>query len=208
MEHIWRISWRKRVGTGVLNASLFPAWSHLGFHWMGNYHNIASMLTESAHAKLATPMYIHKSQLKGEDDRKQLLDEGGNTLRAFPHYKPQTNFPHPWEGGWWRVRDIVEQQKISAWGLLDMAARNKDTVLRNAYLKAKRQTALGASGTPVAYLIRPDQHDPLTVLTMINKPAGSRDRHPKSHPSLYDQRLKLSRGDLLHSSQSAEDGGY
>ena len=95
---------------------------------MGNYHNIASMLTESAHAKLATPMYIHRSQLKGEDDRKQLLDEGGNTLRAFPHYKPQTNFPHPWEGGWWRVRDIVEQQKISAWGLLDMAARNKDTI--------------------------------------------------------------------------------
>ena len=176
---VWReISWygahmayklEEAGKTGVLNASLFPAWSHLGFHWMGNYHNIASMLTESAHAKLATPMYIHKSQLKGEDDRKQLLDEGGNTLRAFPHYKPQTNFPHPWEGGWWRVRDIVEQQKISAWGLLDMAARNRDTVLRNAYLKAKRQTALGASGTPAAYLIRPDQHDPLTVVKAINK---------------------------------------
>ncbi len=176
---VWReISWygahmayklEEAGKTGVLNASLFPAWSHLGFHWMGNYHNIASMLTESAHAKLATPMYIHRSQLKGEDDRKQLLDEGGNTLRAFPHYKAQTNFPHPWEGGWWRVRDIVEQQKISAWGLLDMAARNKDTILRNAYLKAKRQTALGASGTPAAYLIRPDQHDPLTVLTTINK---------------------------------------
>ena len=176
---VWReISWygahmayklEEAGKTGVLNASLFPAWSHLGFHWMGNYHNIASMLTESAHAKLATPMYIHRNQLKGEDDRKQLLDEGGNTLRAFPHYKPQTNFPHPWEGGWWRVRDIVEQQKISAWGLLDMAARNKDTILRNAYLKAKRQTALGASGTPTAYLIRPDQHDPLTVINAINK---------------------------------------
>ena len=176
---VWReISWygahmayklEEAGKTGVLNASLFPAWSHLGFHWMGNYHNIASMLTESAHAKLATPMYIHRSQLKGEDDRKQLLEEGGNTLRAFPHYKPQTNFPHPWEGGWWRVRDIVEQQKVSAWGLLDMAARNKDTILRNAYLKAKRQTALGTSGTPAAYLIRPDQHDPLTVITTINK---------------------------------------
>ena len=176
---VWReISWygahmayklEEAGKTGVLNASLFPAWSHLGFHWMGNYHNIASMLTESAHAKLATPMYIHRSQLKGEDDRKQLLDEGGNTLRAFPHYKPQTNFPHPWEGGWWRVRDIVEQQKISAWGLLDMAARNKDTILRNAYLKAKRQTALGASGTSAVYLIRPDQHDPATVVLAINK---------------------------------------
>ena len=176
---VWReISWygahmayklEEAGKTGVLNASLFPAWSHLGFHWMGNYHNIASMLTESAHAKLATPMYIHKSQLKGEDDRKQLLDEGSNTLRAFPHYKPQTNFPHPWEGGWWSVRDIVEQQKISAWGLLDMAARNKDIILRNAYLKAKRQTALGGSGTPAAYLISPDQHDPLMVVTTINK---------------------------------------
>ena len=176
---VWReISWygahmayklEEAGKTGVLNASLFPAWSHLGFHWMGNYHNIASMLTESAHAKLATPMYIHRSQLKGEDDRKQLQDEGGNTLRAFPHYKPQTNFPHPWPGGWWRLRDIVEQQKISAWGLLDMAARNKDTILQNAYLKAERQTALGVSGTPAAYLIRPDQHDPLTVVRMINK---------------------------------------
>ncbi len=176
---VWReISWygahmayklEEAGKTGVLNASLFPAWSHLGFHWMGNYHNIASMLTESAHAKLATPMYIHRSQLKGEDDRKQLLDEGGDTLRAFPHYKPQTNFPHPWEGGWWGVRDIVEQQKIAAWGLLDMAARNKDTILRNAYLKAKRQTELGASSAPAAYLIRPDQHDPLTVICTINK---------------------------------------
>ena len=158
--------------TGVLNAALFPAWSHLGFHWIGNYHNIASMLTESAHAKLATPMYIHKDQLKGEDDRRQVEGGGGSTLRAFPHYKPQTNFPHPWPGGWWRLRDLVEQQKIAAWGLLDLAARHRDTVLWNAYLKAKRQTELGACGKPTAYLIRVGQHDPLTVVKLINKLVG------------------------------------
>ena len=96
---VWReINWygahmayklEERGKTGVINAALFPAWSHLGFHWLGNFHNIASMLTESAHAKLATPLYLHKSQLQGH----------AGTLRAFPHYKPQTNFPHPWEGG-------------------------------------------------------------------------------------------------------------
>ena len=145
--------------TGVLNAAQFPAWSHLGFHWMGNYHNIASILTESAHTKLATPLYIHKGQLQAQGDR----------LRAFPHYKPQTNFPHPWMGGWWRLRDIVDQQKIAAWGLLDLAARHKDTILSNAYLKAKRQTARGAAGSPSAYLIRPIQHDALTVVDLINK---------------------------------------
>ena len=148
---------------GVLNAALFPAWSHLGFHWIGNYHNIPSMLTESAHAKLATPIYIHKNQLKGGNS------EDDSTLRAFPHYKPQTNFPHPWPGGWWRLRDLVEQQKIAAWGLLDLAARHRDTVLWNTYLKAKRQTELGACGKPGVYLIHAAQHDPLTVLKLINK---------------------------------------
>ena len=155
--------------TGVLNASIFPAWSHLGFHWMGNYHNIASMLTESAHAKLATPLYVHAGQLKGEDDRKQADGAKGDTLRGFPEYKPQTNFPHPWPGGWWRLRDIVEQQKIAAWGLLDMAARNRDTILRNAYLKAKRQTELGASSRPLGYLVPAHQHDWPTALAMIDK---------------------------------------
>ena len=166
---VWReISWygahmayrlEEAGKTGILNAAQFPAWGHLGFHWLGNYHNIASILTESAHTKLATPLYIHKGQLQSQ----------GDPLRAFPHYKPQTNFPHPWLGGWWRLRDIVEQQKIAAWSLLDLAARHKDTVLSNAYLKAKRQTARGATGTPSAYLIRPIQHDALTVVDLINK---------------------------------------
>ncbi|MCZ6678392.1 MAG: M14 family metallopeptidase [Candidatus Poribacteria bacterium] len=167
---IWReISWcgahmaykLEEAGvTGVLNAAMFPAWSHLGFHWMGNYHNIASLLTESAHTQLATPIYIHKGQLQGQAD---------GTRRAFPHYKAQTNFPHPWPGGWWRLRDIVEQQRISAWGLLDLAARHRDTILWNAYLKAKQQTARGAAGKTGAYLIRSAQHDPLTVVKLINK---------------------------------------
>ena len=148
--------------TGVLNAALFPAWSHLGFHWLGNYHNIASLLTESAHTNLATPLYIHPHQLKGK----------GGVLRGFPHYKLQTNFPHPWEGGWWRLRDIVEQQKISALGLLDLAARHKDTILWNSYLKAKRQIERGNKNELATCLIRHTQHDSLTVTKLIDKLLG------------------------------------
>jgi len=167
---IWReISWygahmavklEEKGKAGVLNAAQFPGWGHLGFHWLGNYHNIASMLTESASAKLATPIYIHKSQLRG--------DKRGS-IRGFPHYKPQTNFPHPWSGGWWRLRDIVEQQKIAAWALLDLAARHKATVLWNAYLKAKRQIERGIKGKPKAYVIPKPQHDPLTAVKLVNK---------------------------------------
>jgi hypothetical protein len=113
---------------GIINAAIFSGWAHLGFHWIGIYHNIPSMLTESASAKLATPLYIHPEQLKAETKESSLVG-----TRMLPHYKPTTNFPNPWPGGWWTLRDIVEQQKISAWALLDHMARNRETVLWNLY---------------------------------------------------------------------------
>lgn len=145
--------------TGIINDAQYAGWGHFGFHWIGNYHNIASMLTESASAKLATPIYVHPEQ----------LSSSGGPLRGFASYKPQTNMPHPWPGGWWRLRDIVEQQKIAAWALLDIAARHKETVLRNAYLKARRQTERGASETPKAYVIPPFQNDLLTAEKLVEK---------------------------------------
>jgi hypothetical protein len=145
---------------GVITGAMFSAWSHMGFHWLGNYHNIASMLTESATARLATPVYIHPHQLQGEQD---------STLHAFPHYRAQTNFPSPWPGGWWRVRDMIDQQLVAATGVLDIAARYRETVLRNAAEKALRQTAAGAQEASAGFLIRPDQHDPPTVAAMIDR---------------------------------------
>jgi hypothetical protein len=144
--------------TGILNNAMFPGWGHLGFHWITIYHNIAGMLTESASAKLATPLYVHSSQLAGA---------GMFSPKTFPKYEAQTNFPHPWPGGWWRLRDIVEQKKIAAWALLELAARHKATVLRNALNKAVRQTERGAASEVKAYAIRPDQHDPLTVRKLV-----------------------------------------
>jgi hypothetical protein len=159
-EHSWygaHIAYKLEENgkTGILNAAQFPGWGHFGWHWITPFHNIAGMLTESASARLASPLYIHPEQLRGG-------------ARQFPRYEAQSTFPSPWPGGWWRLRDIVEQKKISAWAMLDLAARNKETVLWNAYLKAKRQTERGAQGKTKAYVVPINQHDPLTVLKMIN----------------------------------------
>jgi len=140
---------------GVLNAGQYPGWGHFGWHWITPFHNIAGMLTESASASLASPLYLHPEQLKGG-------------ARGLPEYRAQSNMPDVWPGGWWRLRDIVEQQKIAAWAIQDLAARNKETVLWNGYLKAKRQTERGAQGFPKAYVIPTTQHDPLTATKMIN----------------------------------------
>ena len=106
---------------GIINAAQYPGWGHFGWHWITPFHNIAGMLTESASAQLATPVYVDPDQLSGG-------------ARQLPEYEAQSTMPNPWPGGWWRVRDIVEMQKIAAWALQDMAARNRETVLRNQYL--------------------------------------------------------------------------
>ncbi len=162
---IWReISWygahiayklEEKGKQGILNAAQYPGWGHFGWHWITPFHNIAGMLTESASTKVASPLYIHPEQLSA----------GG---RAFPEYEAQSTFPSPWPGGWWRLRDIVEQKKISAWALLDLAARNKETVLWNAYLKAKRQTERGENSEVKAIVIPKTQHDQLTAVKMMN----------------------------------------
>jgi hypothetical protein len=160
-EHSWygaHIAYKEEEAglSGVLNMAQYSGWGHFGFHWITPFHNIAGMLTESASAKLASPIYIHPDQLRGE-------------TRGLPEYEQQTTFPSPWPGGWWRLRDVIERQKVSAWAVLDLAARNRETVLWNAYLKARRQTERGAQGKPAAYVIPSFQHDPLTVVKLINK---------------------------------------
>lgn len=142
--------------SGIINMAIYSGWGHFGFHWITPFHNVAGMLTESASARLASPLYIHPDQLRGG-------------TRGLPEYEAQTTFPSPWPGGWWRLRDIVERQKVSAWATLDIAARNRETVLWNAYLKATRQTERGAAGTPKAYVIPAAQHDPLTATHLVNK---------------------------------------
>lgn len=140
---------------GTVNAAIYSGWGHFGFHWITPFHNIAGMLTESASARLATPLYVHPDQLRGS--------------RQLPEYEAQTTFPNPWPGGWWRVRDIVERQIAATFTPLELAAKNRETVLRNAYHKASRQVQRGLEGDVKAYIVPATQHDPLTMRKMVHK---------------------------------------
>lgn len=139
---------------GIETGAPYTAWWMPSFHMITNYHNIAGMLTESASARIASPLYIHPDQLQPG-------------RRGRPEYKAQVSFPNPWEGGWWRLRDIVEQQKTSIMALLDLAARFRGMFLRNMYLKAMRNIKRAKSEPPYAYIIPNDQRDHLTVVKLI-----------------------------------------
>ena len=141
--------------TGAIGSAIYSGWGHFGFHWITPFHNIAGMLTESASARLATPLFVQPDQLGGS--------------RQFPEYEAQITFPSPWPGGWWRVRDIVERQVVATFAPLEMAAKNRETVLRNAYNKAVRQIERGREDEVAAYVIPATQHDQPTMQKMVSK---------------------------------------
>jgi hypothetical protein len=139
---------------GVESAATYPGEFMPTFNYIPCWHNICGMLTESASAKLATPNYVHYHQLRP-------------SRRGRPEYRAQMGFPHPWPGGWWRLRDIVEQQKIASLATLRVAAKFREMILRNMYKKARRSIDAGKTEPPYAFIIKPEQHDELTVYKLL-----------------------------------------
>lgn len=133
--------------SGATMFAQFPGWGHYGYHWITNSHNIAGMLSESANAKLATPLYIHPEQLEGNKDK------------STPFYGQQVHFTNPWPGGWWRLGDIVRRQYFAAYTVLDTMAKNREQILYNMTQKALRQTARGQENPIQAFIIPAEQYD-------------------------------------------------
>lgn len=148
------IKLQEKGKTGIESAVGYTGYWIPAFHLIGNFHNCASMITESASPLIASPIYIDPHQLRAG-------------RRGRPEYKAQSTFPNPWPGGWWHLRDLVEQQKISALATLEIASKLRKTVLKGLYVKAKRNIERGRTENPYAYIIPKTQHDYLTTLKML-----------------------------------------
>jgi hypothetical protein len=59
-------------------------------------------------------------------------------------------------------------QKVATVAPLEIASKNRRTVLTNAYNKSSRQIQRGLDGEVKAYVIPAEQHDPLTMNKLIN----------------------------------------
>jgi len=142
--------------TGIETQASYPADG--GPYWdeAPIAHGICGMLTESASAKLATPIYVHKQQVEP-------------SRRGRPETRVQMNYPHPWNGGWWKLRDVVEQQKIASIAILKTAAKFRARILSNMHMKAKRQIKRGQTEAPYAFIFHPEQHDTLAAIELMEK---------------------------------------
>ncbi len=140
--------------SGVEQAAVFPADFMPGFSLVFPWFGICGMFTESASVKVATPVYVHHHQLQPHP-------------RGRPEYRASVNFNDPWKGGWWRLGDILRGQLSAALATLEVAANNREMILRNMHGKAARSIEKGGAEAPYAFLFPPRQRDPNTAHRLL-----------------------------------------
>jgi hypothetical protein len=92
------------------------------------FHGGLRILTESASAKLATPITVKPDEIAGE------------ALGYNPRER-SWNYLQPWLGGAWRLRDIIDYQELAFESLLYNAAIHREEMLRAFYRVGQDQTA-------------------------------------------------------------------
>jgi hypothetical protein len=128
---------------GSISESRFDNW-YAGFtDWAHVFRNEISFFTETALYEYATPHFYSV-----RDFPKSYQD-----LRALSMYST------PWEGGWWRLKDAVDYMVGGSMSVLDIAAKNRETLLYNRYQAARDNIQHFSKEPPFAYVISDRQSD-------------------------------------------------
>jgi len=143
---------------GVIHYANWNHWRMSAIHTCALWHNVTTILFEAAGTPLATPLYQTQDDLSGSSSGG--LGKQGNSQTI--------NYPSPWPGGWWRLRDIVDYAYWSIIGFLESGARHKNFYLTNMYRMAKNSIIKGQKESPYAYIVPINQKDTNTVIKMIN----------------------------------------
>jgi hypothetical protein len=139
--------------SGLIYGYSFDAYWLGGTRNTGWWKNITGLLLETASANIATPIRVDASELRG--GTKGLVD-----------YKATINHPHPWTGGVWRMRDIMDYERIASDALLETASQHREDLLRDLLVRARNAVAEAKPGE--AYRIPHDQRDWPTATKMAS----------------------------------------
>ena len=141
--------------SGVVSNAMYTGWWEGAFMMEAFFHNCIGLLTEMASVNIASPVFQQFSELRG-------------TQRGMRGYEIAMNFPDPWKGGWWRLRDIVDYELTASFSLLDACATYKEELLYNIWKMGKNAVEKGENEPPYAYIIPKKQWDEPTALKMLD----------------------------------------
>jgi hypothetical protein len=109
-------------------------------------------------------------QGRGTTGSGQGRGDGGGMLPPPGDINPRTEYPRPWMGGRWTLRDIVDYELIVTTALLDTLADRREALLRQIYEVNRVTIEQGREGDPAAILIPFDsQYDPHEAAHLVDK---------------------------------------
>ncbi|MEK6609922.1 MAG: M14 metallopeptidase family protein [Gemmatimonadota bacterium] len=126
--------------TGISHQASFDLWWHGGARSTPTRHNMIGILSEAASARIASPNCLPDSALR----------------------QPAVgvNYPAPWPGGCWRLRDIVDYELVAAQALVRLASDQRAEVVRRFVSTGRRAVEAGRSTAPRAWVLpQPERGD-------------------------------------------------
>ena len=127
---------------GVAMNAIYDFWTPAR-HYQA-YHGGLRILSESASARLASPVTVKPEQIQG------------NAIGYNPR-QSSWNYLEPWMGGTWTIRDIIDDEEIAMESCLYQAAVKREDLLKSFYEIGRRATGRTA---PYAFVIPLEQFDP------------------------------------------------
>ncbi|MER3431778.1 MAG: hypothetical protein C4324_12190 [Blastocatellia bacterium] len=130
---------RKQGFAGITTGTTYDAWTPARAY--SHYHGGVRILSETASARLATPVEIKFEKL-------------GTSPGGLDAKKETPNFSPVWRGGEWKLRNITDYMTATAFSLLGHAANNRKRWLSRFYEIGKQAVRPRRSGEPVAYIVK------------------------------------------------------
>ncbi len=162
-EKIWNWTWifGSNMAKDMAADGLAGVSQHYLFddYWPGStetalWKNIIGLLTECASVQFAKPIYIEKNELVARG-------------KGLGEYKKSINMPMPWEGGWWRLSDIIEYELSSTYSLIKTGSYHKKDILLTRNALCKGEVEKGKTLAPAYFVLSAKQHDKGELLGLI-----------------------------------------
>ncbi len=133
---------RKKGLQGITTNTTYDAWTPARAY--SHYHGGVRILSETASARIASPITIKFEDLRGAS--------GGLDAKV-----ESPNFSPVWKGGEWRLRDITNYMTTGAFSLLKHASDNREKWLSRFYEIGKEAVRPRKDGETFAYIFAPKQ---------------------------------------------------
>ena len=88
--------------------------------------------------------------------------------KGLGDYKKSINMTLPWEGGWWRLGDLVEYEISSTFSIIKTASKRKSDLLKFRNYICRKNVLKGTIEAPFHYVLHKNQHDPGELAGILN----------------------------------------